>query len=148
MPNMTAARPAMAAKCAHDGRAAAADSSVTSGLGASSAARHPDRLAMTVRLNWDAMKILVLIVLGGVLLFPPSSAQASDLGKAAVQGVALLAAGVLVGGAIAAVVKRRVLLRTGSAPSVSRIVCSVSLEALFLNTIFYSFRLSSIRADR
>jgi len=94
------------------------------------------------------MKVLVLIVLGGVLLFPPSSAQASDLGKAAVQGVALLAAGVLVGGAIAAVVKRRVLLRTGSAPSVSRIVCSVSLEALFLNTIFYSFLLSSIRADR
>jgi hypothetical protein len=65
MPNMTAARPAMAAKCAHAGRAAAADSSVTSGLVASSAARHPwldpDRLAMTVRLNWDAMKVLALM---------------------------------------------------------------------------------------
>jgi hypothetical protein len=54
MPNMATASPAMAAKCARDGRAASSSGSVTvtRRLGASSAARRsslaPDRLGMVL----------------------------------------------------------------------------------------------------
>lgn len=81
----------------------------------------------------------LLSVLVGVFLFFPSSAQANGLGRAALEGVAFLAAGTLVGGVIAGAVKRFVMLRVASPPSVRRVAGSIALEALFLHGIFNSF---------
>jgi hypothetical protein len=85
------------------------------------------------------VKRLALVVLVVAFLVRPSSALANGLGVAAVQGLALLAAGVLVGGATAGVIKRFVLLRMASVPPVRRVAGSVALEALLLNLIFNSF---------
>jgi hypothetical protein len=56
--------------------------------------------------------------------------------EAALEGAAFRAAGTLVGGVIAAAVKRLVLLRVASPPSIGRGAGSIALEALFLHVIF------------